>query len=407
MSPAPSPPDLADPAGVPPLDESPVGLGGRIRVRWEDFGVEEIPLARPLGRGDHLHFLIEKRGISTFDALLRLSKRGKVSEHIIGYAGLKDARAVTSQMMSVRRGRPERFLEIHEKNLRVLTAAWHPRPLKIGHHRGNRFTIRIRGVDAERIPAARRALEHMSKHGMPNAYGGQRFGTRADGHRIGKAVIDRDWPAFLQHLLGAPLPVEGDERVVAAREAYDAGDLETAVRLFPMKHRMEKKAISTLLRGGTPQDAFEALGRRPRRIWVAAWQSFVFNRVLAARMEEGTWGRVLPGDIAADVASGALYPAREHDLGETGSAPTGPLVGDGLVLADGAPGRLERAVLTRLGADPEALAAEHVHTRGLRRPLRIPVREASLEVESPEDVVVRFVLPPGSFATVLLERLMA
>ena len=69
----------------------PVGLGGRIRERLDDFQVEELPLVRPEGRGEHVLFLVEKRGMSTFDAVLRVSKGAKVSEHAVGYAGLKDA----------------------------------------------------------------------------------------------------------------------------------------------------------------------------------------------------------------------------------------------------------------------------------------------------------------------------
>ena len=68
------------------------------------------------------------------------------------------------------------------------------------------------------------------------------------------------------------------------------------------------------------------------------------------------------------------------------------------------------------GADPEAFRAAHARMRGSRRPLRVPVKDASLEVEPSErpdgnggtgNVVVRFTLPPGAFATVLLDLLMA
>ena len=89
------------------------------------------------------------------------------------------------------------------------------------------------------------------------------------------------------------------------------------------------------------------------------------------------------------------------------ASPTGPIVGYDLPCASGRPGEVEREVFREEGVDPEAFRAEHVRARGHRRPLRVPVREASLEVEDPHTVLVRFVLPPGSFATVLLEALMA
>jgi tRNA pseudouridine13 synthase len=395
-----------DPAFVTSVVKEPVALGGRIRTAPEDFLVEEIPLYRPAGRGDHVLFQIEKREMSTLDAMLRVSKGAKVSEHTIGYAGLKDAQAVARQYLSVRRVPPERVLGIRHPRMRVLCAARHTGPLKLGHHRGNRFTIRIRGADTSRAPAARAALERLVARGMPNAYGAQRFGLRRDGHRLGRAVVDEDWPAFLHQLLGAPSPLEHDHRVVAARQAYDDGDLEKALALFPLKSRNEKKALSTLLRTGSPRDAFLALGRRARRIWVAAWQSYLFNRILDHRVRDGTYDRLLEGDIAALDESGACFPVRADDVTGRGApaSPTGPLVGYDLRLAAGTPGRLEREVLA--DADPEAFRADHVRARGHRRPLRVRVHEAGLDVEDESTVVVRFTLPPGAFATVLLDVLM-
>jgi tRNA pseudouridine13 synthase len=405
----------SDPDFVPLPPGEAIGLGGEIRRVPEDFLVEEIPLFQPSGAGEHVVFQVEKRGMSTFDVLLRVSKGVKVSEHSVGYAGLKDARAVTRQCLSVARVPPERVLGLRHPRFRVLSAVRHGSGLKIGHHRGNRFTVRVRGVDAARVPAAREALERITRQGMPNAYGAQRFGVRRDGHLVGRAVVNEDWPGFLGQLLGRASPYEHNPRVRRARDAYDAGDLAAARDLFPLRHRAEKRALGALLRGASPRQAFEALGRRPRRIWVAAWQSWVFNRILRRRMEEGSHDRLLRGDVASLDACGALFPVRDGDLGEPAGAlpaahPTAPLVGYDLRLAGGHPGEIEREVLREEGAEPEAFRADHVRARGQRRPLTVPVAEASLEVEedgAETNAVLRFTLPSGSFATVLLDQLMA
>jgi len=152
------------------------GLSGHIRTEPEDFLVEEVPLYRPEGVGDHVLFTLEKRGISTFESLLWLSKAVKVSEHKIGYAGLKDARAVTRQTMSVHRVPPARLLAVSHPCMRVLDAARHPTRVRIGHLLGNRFTIRIRGANLAHLDAAREALAVLVRRGVPNAYGVQRFG---------------------------------------------------------------------------------------------------------------------------------------------------------------------------------------------------------------------------------------
>ena len=388
------------------------GLGGAIRREPEDFLVEEVPLFAPLGRGEHVIAQVEKRGLSTLDALLFLSKAVKVSERSIGYAGLKDARALTRQYVSLPRVAPERVAGVSGPRFRVLSAVRHPHGLKIGHLKGNRFAIRIRGADLARVPAARAALEGLARRGMPNPYGEQRFGTKQDSHLLGRAIVDGDWAGFLDLLLGHPSALEKDERMHAARAAWSAGKPEEAFAALPKKHRSEKRALAVLLRTGSPREAFEALGPHPKRIWVSAWQSWLFNRVLARRRAEGTWNRLLPGDIAWLHGSGASYVAgsgrEEAERADALTAsPTGPLPGYDQRLAGGAPGTLEREVLKEEGADPESFRAAHARMRGSRRPLRVPVREASLEVEGPGTVTVRFVLPPGAFATVLLDLLMA
>ncbi len=404
-------PEPAEDTMPPALGGEPVLLGGRIRDVPEDFRVEEIPLVRPTGRGEYVVFQVEKRQISTFDVLLRVSKSAKVSENDVGYAGLKDTQAVTRQYLSVPRVPPERVLRIRHPRFRVLTAARHVSPVRIGHHRGNRFTIRIRGVDATRVGSARRAIELFAARGMPNAYGSQRFGVRRDGHLLGRSIVNEDWNGFASQLLGRPSEHERDPRMVAAREAYDRGDLATCRDLIPLKRRTEKKVASTLLKTKSPREAFLALGRRPRRIWIAAWQAWLFNRILERRVADGTYDRLEVGDVAALYPSGARVPVRDEAEalalggGPTRAVPTGPLVGYDLDLAKGRPGTIEREVLAKEGVLPEAFSSQAARARGDRRPLAVPIEEASLEEEPGGSVLVRFVLPPGCFATVLLSYL--
>jgi tRNA pseudouridine13 synthase len=401
----------ADPARVRLRTAGLPGLSGRIRARLEDFVVEEMPLYEPAGEGEHVHFLLEKHGISTFEALLWLSKAVQVSEHRIGYAGLKDAKAVTRQWMSVHRVAPARLLSIDHPRIRVLAAARHPSRLRIGHLRGNRFTIRIRGARVAHVGAAREALGRLVASGVPNAYGVQRFGVKQDGHLVGRAIVHGDFEEFLRHLCGRPDPREGDPRVRAAREAYDTGDVRAALDRFPMKHRIQKKALSVLLRTGDPKAVYEALGKRPRRIYVSAYQSWLFNRVLDRRLAEGTLDRLLAGDLAWQHASGALYdvtdPEAEAERARRFEAsPTGPLPGYEGRRPSGGARALEDEVLAGERLDDERFRAPAVRTRGARRPLRVPLGEGSVTPEGPEDVVVRFVLPPGAFATVVLRELM-
>ena len=404
-------PPRGAPARVRRLTRDLPGLGGVLRASIEDFVVEEVPLYAPAGEGDHAMFLLEKRGLSTFESLLWISKAVRVSEHRIGYAGLKDARAVTTQWMSAPRVPPERVLALRHPRMRVLAAARHPHPVRVGHLLGNRFSVRVRGANPDAVPAAREALEALRARGVPNAYGVQRFGVRSDGHEMGRALLRGDYEEFLALLLGRPHPAEVDTRVREARAAYDRGELEKALGLFPMKHRTHKRALAERLRSGSAEAAFQALGKRPRRIYVSAWQSWLFNRCLDARLAAGTHDRLLAGDVAILHAEEACYrvedPAAEEGRARAFVAsPTGPLAGHDLPRATGEPGRLEGEVLASEGFDEADFRTPLTRVRGSRRPYRVPLRDPTLEVEPDGAVLVRFGLPPGSFATVVLDELM-
>jgi tRNA pseudouridine13 synthase len=127
------------------------GTGGAIKGSPEDFLVEEIPAYQPGGQGEHCYALVEKRGITTLEALRRISKALGVQERDLGYAGMKDAVGVTRQTISIPRVAPETVLALQIPAVSVLSAVLHGNKLRLGHLKGNRFRIRVRGV----VPEAR------------------------------------------------------------------------------------------------------------------------------------------------------------------------------------------------------------------------------------------------------------
>ena len=159
---------------------------------------------------------------------------------------VQDRRGITRQVLSIALVPPERIRELKISGLRILTVALHRNKLRIGHLRGNRFKIRVRGVRddaAERVPPI---LDFIQKHGMPNYYGHQRFGTRADAHFTGRAILNTDYKAAVHRFLGCPSSVEGNPQVVAARRAFMAGDREAANARFPTQYREELRALKFL-----------------------------------------------------------------------------------------------------------------------------------------------------------------
>ena len=148
------------------------GIGGRIRSQPEDFRVEERPLYLPCGQGEHLYIKVTKRLLSTPDLVRRISSTVGVKVQGIGTAGLKDARAVTTQVMSLLGVTEERLsrLKIDDQILAVEVLGRHRNRLRPGHHAGNRFQLVIRDVEAWAKESVPTILGELARRGVPNYF---------------------------------------------------------------------------------------------------------------------------------------------------------------------------------------------------------------------------------------------
>jgi tRNA pseudouridine13 synthase len=383
------------------------GIGGVIKQRVEDFRVEELPLYAPAGEGEHTFFEIQKAGLSTFQVVRVIADALGVPPSQIGYAGLKDAQAITCQVLSVYGVPPDVVLALNLPRIDVRWAERHPRKLKVGHLRGNRFAIRVRGVEEAALRTCEPILDVLSRRGVPNRYGPQRFGIRGDSARLGQAIVKKDAQAFVKAFLGKPRANES-EKVQEARSRFDAGQGGEALSLFPRSMADERRALQTLVRTGDYRQAYRGTPKRLRRFLLSAYQSELFNRVLDARLR--TLDRVYEGDLAM------VHPGRSVFLVEDEAAeqprasrfeisPTGPVFGYKMTPAAGQQGRLESAVLDAEGLSQEDFRVrDGIKARGQRRALRFQVHGPELSYD--KGVLLRFWLPRGCYATTVLAEIM-
>jgi len=390
------------------LTEGVPGTGGSLRVELEDFLVEEVPLYEPCGTGEHVLFEIEKRGISTREAARRVALRLGVRVEGIGFAGQKDSRSVARQWMSAQHVEPASVMQLDAPGLRVLRAARHRNKLRLGHLAANRFTIRVRGPRPGSSGDARAVLETLARKGVPNRFGAQRFGERSDGHLVGAALLRGDWDEVVSLLLGRPSELD-PPRVRASREAFERGALAEALRLLPPERSDERACLAALLAGRSRERALGAIPGRSRRFLVSALQSQLFNRVLDSRMPD--IDRLERGDLAYKHDSGAVFmvtdPAAESPRAERFEvSPSGPLFGYKMIEPAFGPAELERRVLAEAGLSAADFGRwPALKLKGERRPLRVRLSDYSLE-EREGDLVLAFTLPPGSYATVVLDEVM-
>ena len=318
----------------------------RLRATPEDFVVDEVPLYAPSGAGEHTWVLAEKRGMDTEELAAALAAAAGLDAGRVGWAGRKDRHAVTRQWLSVPGLDPRDARELAGERWRVLAAERHHERLRLGELVGNAFRVVVRDVDAAGAAAAAERLAALGRHGLPNRFGEQRFGTAGGNAALGARLLR-------------------GERVAG--------------------------------------------GRRQQRLYLSALQAAVFNTVLDSRPARPH--ELIAGDLALVHASGALLTYAEGDAALVARAerfevsPTGPLFGHKMRAPRGEARALEQAAYARWEVPWGPLPRLHGHLLpGGRRPLRVAVGDAAAEVR-PDALELRFTLPPGAYATVLVAEL--
>lgn len=384
------------------------GTAGALGPNPDDFFVEEIPLYLPCGEGEHLYLTVEKQGLTTFDLLNRTAQTLGVRERELGYAGLKDARAVTRQTISIPGVDREAGLALELPGVRVLAAELHTNKLRPGHLAGNRFRIRLYGTCDDALQRAADILDVLQDIGVPNRFGRQRFGVLGNSHRVGRALVQKDYQAAIDEIVGDPKLIK-HAGWQAAAVAYRSGDFSLAIQSFPRHCRNERQLLERLVAGQPSRKAVLALPRKLLRLYLSAYQSSLFDRILTMRMDsiEQLW----QGDMAYKHENGACFivddPAEEQPrANDFAISPSGPLFGYKTRLAQGQAGLLEQALLDKDSLQPaDFRLGKGLSMEGARRPLRVPLVGAAVQALN-DGLELEFQLPKGSFATAVLHEIM-
>lgn len=392
----------------PYLTDDLPGTGGVIKEIPDDFLVAEIPLYLPCGEGEHTYVEIEKRGVTTLDAIRRISRTIGIQERDIGYAGMKDSRGITRQTLSVPRVEPDRLLSLSIPGIRILSAIPHRNKLKPGHLSGNRFSILIRSVAEDALEKAGAVTAALTTRGVPNYFGSQRYGGLGNSHLIGRALIHGDFKAAVDAIMGDAEMVR-DERWRYAVEAYHRGALAESLEHFPGHCRTEREILARLVkRPGAYERALDAVSPRLKKLYLSAYQSSLFDRIVAQRLKG--IDSVLEGDLAYRHDNGACFLVENAEaeiarVRELGISPSGPLFGCKMKLPEGVPGEMEETVLREEGLTLAAFDLPGgLRMEGERRPLRIPLNGLSMEMKD-DGLLLGFSLPRGAYATTVLREI--
>ena len=373
----------------------------------DDFCVDEEPLYRPCGEGDHLYLRIEKRDRTTPQAIGMLAQALGRKRRDFGYAGMKDRHGVTTQWISIEHVEPRVAHDLDLDGVRVLEVGLHRNKLRLGHLRGNRFRIALRGLDASGAQRARRCLSEIERIGLPNWFGEQRFGRMQNGHELGARILFGDWCGYLLALVQADCP---QLDAASLRVAIAEGDFEMLLQVARLVGRPLSTALEKLAAGKSPRSAARVISRRIRELHLSALQSHLFNCLLAKRLEDEAFDdwRPLEGEVLWIHASGASFLASSVDaelvrrVRRFEVSPAGPLPGARLLEAEREVARREDSQLLAAGIARDDFARAGL--RGARRPFRVPLRDAMLELQGGV-AWLEFSLPKGSYATALVAEL--
>jgi tRNA pseudouridine13 synthase len=442
-------PALDNELGITVYATNSEGINGVIRQAPEDFLVEEVlvdnsiadinkaeskpALHASASRQRYLLCIMVKRNWDTFIAIKNIAKQLGIDQTRISIAGIKDAKAVTAQHITIENITVEDIRKINIKDIEIHPIGYFRDTLSPFYLLGNFFTITVKELYNSKSMIRPRitniAKEFEDAGGIPNFFGHQRFGTtRAITHIVGKAMIKGNFPEAAMIFLAKPSPYEHPESRQAREVLQTNQDFSWALQNFPKQLRFERLMLQHLAEN--PVDfpgAFKRLPMKLQALFVQAYQSYLFNRFLSARIRSGfSSNKARIGDYVVNVErSGLTMPksgriVTNHSVDEINDAvKVGkmrlalPLVGFRQRLSEGEMGELERLVLEEEHvelADFRVQALPRISGQGELRSIVSPVRNFMLEdisgCNGSLKVKLSFMLLRGSYATMVLRELM-
>lgn len=404
------------------------GTGGRLKHLAEDFIVEEIPRSPPpADDGKYVIATVTSTNWEMNRLVRMLSKNLGISRNRIGFAGTKDKRAITTQLISFE-APLEQVQAISMHQVEIRDAYRSNKHLTIGDLIGNRFTIkvkdcRLKGPELlEDVTATRSALDLL--RGFPNFFGVQRFGAvRPITHLVGRSIVRGDLEGAVMWYVGHPNDNEDEASRDARNRLQQDRDFGAAMSYFPNKLTFERMVIGWLDRNpGDYAGAIRVLPGNLQMMFVHAYQSYMFNRMISERMRRSLpLDRPIVGDVILPADKNGLpdhdkhVPVTKNNL-DLVDGPvrdgrafiSGVLFGQDSIFSEGEMGEIERKVVEAEGLKLDDFKVPQIpdcNSRGSRRELLAQYHDLKLQLGD-DSYDISFSLGKGCYATVLMREFM-
>ena len=379
--------------------------------------------------------ILVKRNWDTFIAIKNIAQALGVDQGRVQIAGIKDAKAVTAQHLTIEGASFEDASKIDVKDIQVHPIGYVREALSTFYLLGNYFTINIKNINENEPEVKQRISQTMqeldAEGGMPNFFGHQRFGTtRPITHLVGKAILKGDFEHAAMLFMAKPSPHEHPNSRQARLTLQETKDFKGAQEFFPRQLRFERLMLNHL--SDNPEDfvgAFQRLPVKLQELFVQAYQSYMFNRFLSERINRGYFlNQAEVGDYVVAIERNGLpltsvtKTVTDETLASVNEQLRAgklrfalPIVGLRQKQSQGVMGEIEREVIAQEGIDFDTLMLNDLSRMGGKGGLRAavtPIREFNLQNlscnASGEGLCVQlsFRLFRGSYATVLLREIM-
>jgi tRNA pseudouridine13 synthase len=410
------------------------GIGGVLRQEPEDFIVKEITNREEGDSGKHLILELTKTNWDMHHLVRDMSRKLGISQKRIGFAGTKDKRAKTTQKISIYDMSEEDIENFYLKDVELKVIGRSVRSIGLGDLYGNEFSITIRDIDIEpeelntTLEAATREIAEYG--GVPNFFGIQRFGAvRPVTHLVGEHLLRGDAEKAALIYIAQSFPDETDDIREVRDYVWETKDFVEGLKTYPLRLRYERAMMHYLVEN--PEDyagSFSVLSPNIRKMFIHAYQSYVFNRIICRRIEKGLpLSQASSGDIVCFRNKEGLPDTKKmqaatednvdgmNNLLKRGRAfVTAPLVGYESDFGLGIPGELEKKVFEETDISQDAFRMKQIPdlaSKGLRREILLHCKPEFVTSEDElnpgkSKATLTFSLPKGSYATTVLREYM-
>ena len=404
------------------------GTGGRLKKSAEDFIVTEVSDKPPvIEDGKFTIAEITTKNWETNRLIRLLARAMRISRERIGFAGTKDKRAITTQLMSFECD-PSRLDEVTFNDITIESYYKSNRPIRMGDLKGNRFSITVRDIESD-ISACSETVkqsvdEIVQTGGFPNYFGVQRFGTsRPVTHIVGEKIVRGDIKGAVDTYLFHPSENEGEE-VTNARDALRRCNGSYTTEIFEVMPKImgfEKVLVEHLIR--KPDDYIGAISEMPSNLqmmFTHAYQSYLYNLMLSKRMEKElplnapiVGDTVIPMDIngVPDHDGPVTVTSKniklvERQVQKNRAAIAITVFGSDGMFSEGEMGEIERKIISEANLTKDDFIVPglaHCSAKGNWREILCPVHDLTTKFND-DSYELSFFLTKGNYATCLMRE---